>query len=90
QFIMGAVVILFSVIEIASWYFGLGITPNTQIGWASLQLIPIEPIRLALAMNISTLLAGYVAPLILLVIGWAMTVRRRDYRQALWMIAGVL
>ncbi len=90
QFIMGAVVILFSVIEIASWYFGLGITPNTQIGWASLQLIPIEPIRLALAMNISTLLAGYVAPLIMLVIGWALTVRRRDYRQALWMIAGVL
>lgn len=90
QFIMGAVVILFSVIEIASWYLGLGITPNTQIGWATLQLIPIEPIRLALAMNISTLLAGYVAPLILLVIGWALTVRRRDYRQALWMIAGVL
>ena len=90
QFIMGAVVILFSVIEIASWYLGLGITPNTQIGWASLQLIPIEPIRLALAMNISTLLAGYVAPLIMLVIGWALTVRRRDYRQALWMISGVL
>lgn len=90
QFIMGAVVILFSVIEIASWYFGLGITPNTQIGWANLQLIPIESIRLALAMNISTLLAGYVAPLIMLVIGWALTVRRRDYRQALWMIAGVL
>lgn len=90
QFIMGAVVILFSVIEIASWYFGLGITPNTQIGWANLQLVPLEPIRLALAMNISTLLAGYAAPLIMLVIGWAITVRRRDYRQALWMIAGVL
>jgi O-antigen ligase/tetratricopeptide (TPR) repeat protein len=90
QFIMGAVVILFSVIEIASWYFGLGITPNTQVGWADVRLIPLEPIRLALAMNISTLLAGYVAPLILLTLGWALTARRRDYRQALWMVAGAL
>ncbi|HRF95281.1 MAG TPA: O-antigen ligase family protein, partial [Aggregatilineales bacterium] len=89
QFFMGAIVVLFSGIEIASWYFGLGILPNTQIGWVDGGFIPLAPIRLALAMNISTLLAGYVAPLILLTIGWALTARRRDYRMALWLLAGI-
>ncbi|MCU0482527.1 MAG: O-antigen ligase family protein [Anaerolineae bacterium] len=90
QFFMGAVIILLSSIEIASWYFGLNITPNTSVGWIDVRLIPLAPIRLALAMNISTLLAGYVAPFIILTIGWALTVRRPDYRKALWMIAGAL
>lgn len=90
QFLMGGIIILFSGIEIASWYLGLGILPNTQIGWINVSLIPLEPIRLALAMNISTLLAGYIAPLILLTIGWALTARRRDYRRVLWGMAGLL
>lgn len=90
QFLMGAVIVLFSGLEIISWYFGLNITPNTDIGWIDAGVIPLAPIRLALAMNISTLLAGYVAPLIMLTIGWALTVRRKDYRKALWVIAGLL
>jgi len=90
QFLMGAVIILLSGLEIVSWYLGLNITPNTDIGWIDASIIPLAPIRLALAMNISTLLAGYVAPLIMLIIGWAITVRRKDYRQVLWVITGLL
>jgi len=90
QFLMGAVIILLSGLEIVSWYLGLNITPNTDIGWIDTSIIPLAPIRLALAMNISTLLAGYVAPLIMLIIGWAITVRRKDYRQVLWVITGLL
>src|SRR5688572_13225138 len=32
-FFMAAIVLLLSGIELASWFFGLGITPNTSIGW---------------------------------------------------------
>src|SRR5690606_23789432 len=53
-------------------------------------LVPLQPPRLSLAMNISTLLAGYVAPLITLAAGWALTTRRRDYRIVLWILAALL
>ncbi len=90
QFLMGAVVVFITTLEIASWYFGLGIIPGTDIGWISERLIPLTPIRVALAMNISTLLAGYVAPLITLTIGWALTARQKDYRQVLWVLSALL
>ncbi|GAB4509311.1 MAG: hypothetical protein OHK0046_04060 [Anaerolineae bacterium] len=88
QFMLGAVVVLITGMEVASWFLGLGLTPNGAVGWlTSLRagIIPELP-RVALAMNISTLLAAYTAPLITLTIGWALTARRRDYRQALWLL----
>ncbi|MEQ8677477.1 MAG: O-antigen ligase family protein [Aggregatilineales bacterium] len=90
QFLMGAVVVFITTLEIASWYFGLGLTPGTNIGWISERIIPLTSIRVALAMNISTLLAGYVAPLITLTIAWALTARRKDYRQVLWILSVLL
>jgi O-antigen ligase/tetratricopeptide (TPR) repeat protein len=93
-FMVCAVVILLSGIELASWYFGLGIIPGTGIGWADVigagALLPLQIIRLSLAMNISTLLAGFVAPLVTVTAAWALTARRRDYRIALWLLAGAL
>jgi tetratricopeptide (TPR) repeat protein len=94
QFLLAALVVFVSGLELASWYFGLGITPGTSGGWADVigpgVWLPLTTPRLALAMNISTLLAGYVAPLITLTIGWALTARRRDYRIVLWLLAGLL
>jgi O-antigen ligase/tetratricopeptide (TPR) repeat protein len=94
QFMLGAAVVMLSGLEVASWYFGLGIIPGTQTGWVDVigsgAWLPLAPIRLSLAMNISTLLAGYVAPLITLTAVWALTVRRRDYRRVLWILAGAL
>jgi len=94
QFMLGAAVVLLSGLELASWYFGLGITPGTQIGWIDVigpgAWLPLKLPRLALAMNVSTLLAGYVAPLITLTAGWALTVRRPDYRKVLWVLSGAL
>jgi tetratricopeptide (TPR) repeat protein len=56
--------------------------------------LPLQPLRLSLAMNISTLLAGYVAPLVTLTAAWALTASRRDYRRVLWgmcvLLAGIL
>ncbi len=94
QFILATLVVMITGMELASWYFGLGITPGTSIGWIDVigpgAWLPLEVPRVALAMNISTLLAGYVAPLITLTIAWAMTARQADYRFALWWLAGAL
>ncbi|MBZ0283581.1 MAG: O-antigen ligase family protein [Anaerolineae bacterium] len=94
QFMLAAAVVLLSLLELVSWYFGLGIIPGTNIGWIDVigpdAWLPLEPIRLSLAMNISTLLAGYVAPLVTLAGGWALTTRRRDFRVVLWGLAGAL
>jgi O-antigen ligase/tetratricopeptide (TPR) repeat protein len=89
QFFVGALIVLLTGLELASWYFGLGIIPGMETGWVNVAPLPLRARRVALAMNISTLLAGYVAPLITLVIGWALTARR-DYRQALWLLAACL
>lgn len=89
-FILGSVVVLITGLELASWYLGLGILPSTEVGWADVSPIPRTLPRVALAMNISTLLAGYVAPLITLCAAWALTVRRRDYRIVLWLLAVAL
>lgn len=90
QFIAAALVLMLSALELASWYFGLGIIPGTSIGWAETTGLPYIAPRLALALNISTLLAGYAAPLVIVTAGWALTARR-PYRVALWLLsAGLL
>lgn len=91
QFLLGTLIIFITVIELGSWYFGWGIMPGTDVGWVeSGMFIPSRIPRVSLAMNISTLLAGYVAPLLTLTITWAMTSSRRDYRRILWILAGSL
>jgi tetratricopeptide (TPR) repeat protein/O-antigen ligase len=89
-FIIAALVVVITLFEVASWYFGLGVVPGTEVGWFGTRLIPLELPRVALALNISTLLAGFVAPLIPLTLGWAVTVRRDDYRKVLYLLAGGL
>jgi O-antigen ligase/tetratricopeptide (TPR) repeat protein len=91
-FFMAAVVILLTGIELASWYFGLNITPGTSIGWIATGILPAltDFPQVSMAMGISTLLAGYTAPLIIVSAGWALTVRQRDYRVALWLMTGLL
>lgn len=91
-FFMVAMVIFFTGLELGSWFFGWGIIPGTDVGWIttgrlpSLQNFPM----LALAMSISTLLAGYTAPLITITLGWALTTKRRDYRIVLFSMAFLL
>jgi putative inorganic carbon (HCO3(-)) transporter len=88
-FFMAAIVLLLSGIELASWFFGLGIIPNTSIGWIESGRIPTltNIPRLSLAFGISTLQAGYIAPLVIVTAGWALTTKRRDYRIALGLMS---
>ncbi|MCA0456662.1 MAG: O-antigen ligase family protein [Chloroflexi bacterium] len=93
-FMVSAVVILMSAVELASWYFGLGIIPNTQIGWFNVigtgAWLPLTPIRLSLAMNISTLLAGFVAPIVTITAVWALTTWKKPFSRVLWVLSGLL
>ncbi len=94
QFLLGAVVVLISGLQLVSWYFGLGITPESRFGWAAVigpgAWLPLEMERLWLAMGVSTWLAGYGAPLVIVAAGWALTVHRQDYRRVLWGLTGAL
>lgn len=93
QFLLAGVVVFLSGLELASWYFGLGLLPETSLGWVDVvgpgAWVPLAPRRLSLAMNISTLLAGYTAPLVTLAAAWALTAAR-PYRPALWALAAAL
>ncbi len=93
QFLLGALVVLLSGLELATWYFGLGLLPDTSVGWVDVigpgAWVPLTLRRLSLAMNVSTLLAGYTAPLIILTAVWAFTASR-PYRMALWALACAL
>ncbi len=93
-FMVSAAVVMLSGLEIASWYFGLGFLPGSGVGWIDVMgagaWLPLKMIRLSLAMNISTLLAGFVAPLVTVTAAWALTARRRDYRRTLWVLASAL
>lgn len=94
QFLLGAMVVMISSIELASWYFGLGIG-GYAIGWFGVigpgAWLPLElPPRLTWAMNNSNWVGSYAAPMVALAIGWALTMRRRDFRDALFMLAAAL
>lgn len=91
QFIMAALVVFITLLELASWYFGLGILPGTEIGWPQMGfLLPPTIPEVSLALNISTLQAGYVAPLVTLTLVWGLTSTRSDYRRALYALALLL
>ena len=93
-FFMATIAVLISLWELAAWYFGTGIIPNTDVGFIntgqglipSLSSLP----RLYLAMSVSTLLAGYIAPLITVSLGWALTTMKRDYKIVLLLLMALL
>lgn len=82
---IGAIVVMLMGLELGSWYFGLGITPGTVVGWASEGRLPTlsDLPTLALALSVSTLQAGFTAPLVIVTIGWALTTPHRPYRRVL-------
>jgi tetratricopeptide (TPR) repeat protein len=94
QFLIAAMVVFISGMEVMSWYFGWGLGGEAG-GWHGLigQGVPLpleRPPRLTWAMNNSNWVASYAAPLITLIIGWALTTRLPDFRRVLWLLAGTL
>ena len=91
-FTVGAVVVLISALEFVAWYFGLPLAPIFVQDWPSIGAGLFPPIwyKLALALNVSTLLGNFTATLIPLTVAWALTARQRDLRGGLWLLAAGL
>ena len=91
-FLIGATIVFISGLEFASWYVGLSFIPGNNLGWVDVgKWIPLElPPRLAWAMNSPNWLSAFVAPLITVTIGWALTARFKEHRRVLWILAGLL
>lgn len=87
QFLLASVVVMFALLHLGSWYFGWGIAPATSVGWASVGLIPLIPSMIYMPLGVSTWLAAYTAPLLILSVGHGVAARRRDLRIALWGLA---
>jgi len=91
-FFMAMGVLLLSVLELGSWFFGWGIIPGTQIGWIATGQLPrlTDIPQIALPMAVSTLVAGYTAPLVLVAGVWASTTGERAAHLILGMMAVLL
>ena len=94
QFLLGALIILLAGLQLFSWYFGLGFTPETTTGWFEVlgpgAWIPLRFERLWLGMGVSTWMAAYSAPLAILCAGWALSTNKWDFRTVLWGMAVAL
>lgn len=88
QFLIAALVVIVAGGQFASWFFGLNLTPGTDIGWIDVLgdgiTFPMNSPMLYLPLGVSTWLAAYTTPLIFLSAGWALTTPRRDFRVVLW------
>jgi O-antigen ligase len=93
-FMLGALVVCMALLQFGSWLFGWGIVPGTETGWlsalsAEMPLPPVTPM-IYLPLGVSTWLAGYAAPNVLLAFGWSLTARQRDFRIVLRLLAAAL
>ncbi len=83
-FLIGTVIVVAAVAQIITWL----------TGWLPLlsSELPFPPIlpRLDQPFGVTTWLGAFAAPLILIAVAWALTVRRRDYRPPLWGLAAAL
>ncbi|PJF25677.1 MAG: hypothetical protein CUN53_11575, partial [Phototrophicales bacterium] len=90
-FLVAGVVAIIALAQGASWLFGLGITPDTRTGWLETGIFPPpESPMLYLPMGVSTWLAAWVAPLIVVAAVWGWTAFRRANRVPLWILAAGL
>ena len=87
MFLAGGVVVMVSVLELASWYFGLGFA-GYEFGWFGLGgIVPPVTYKLSLAMNVSTILGNYALTLIPIIFAWGLSTSQRDYKMGLFALA---
>lgn len=100
QFLLAALAVIFAGIQLLSWVFGWGFTPETGTGIATAvdfgawlrgaaEFPPIVPM-LYLPLGVSTWLAAYTAPQVILALAWALTAARRDERVAMGGLSAAL
>lgn len=87
MFLTAGAVVAISAFEVASWYFGLGFA-GYEYGWFGQDsLLPPNTYKVALALNISTILGNYAMTIIPVIIGWGLGTPQRDYKVGLFALA---
>ncbi len=95
-FFSAAVVVVVGLAEFISWYFGLKWLSMFQQSWFEIGGLanPIPPIiyRLSFTLGVSTSLSGYLALLIPVALGWALSTPSPDARKGLvlWIVAALV
>lgn len=92
-FLLGALVVILAGTQLASWLFGFGFaTPN--VGWLDVlnaeTPFSLKPPSLYVPIGVSTWLAAFTAPLVILATAWGLSARQRAARRALWVLAALL
>ncbi|PJF40996.1 MAG: hypothetical protein CUN54_03215 [Phototrophicales bacterium] len=84
QFLLAALAVILGGLQLASWFLGLGIVPGTQVGWIDVigdgLLFPPKIPGIWLPLGVTTWMAGYTAPLVIIAGVWGGTVKQHDYR----------
>jgi O-antigen ligase len=90
-FFVLAIVIFLTGLELTSWYFGLGILPNTSVSWFQVGvIIPPSLPKISLPMGISTLVAGFTVPTIFIAATWAVSVQHKSHKRILRIVTILL
>lgn len=90
-FIAAGVAMMISLLEVASWYVGLGFA-GYEFGWAGQPTtLPPTTYKVQLALNVSTIVGNYAMTILPVMVGWGLSTPRRDYKIGLFGLAfGVL
>ncbi len=94
-FLVTAIVIFLSCIQVGSAFFGWGIIRAPEQGWINFLgtgiPLPLQTdMRIFLPLGVSTQVAGFVAPLIIICLTWAISFTQKSYQYALGGMAIVL
>jgi tetratricopeptide (TPR) repeat protein/O-antigen ligase len=95
-FFASAVVIIVGFLEYLSWYTGLPPLPFFRTNWWAIggfqQPVPPVMYRLSFTMLIATHLSAYMAVMILVGLGWAVSTYSKDTRQGLtlWLVGAFI
>lgn len=92
---IATIVIFLASIQIGSVFFGWGIVRSPEQGWINFWgagiPFPVQlDMRIFLPLGVSTALAGFLSPLIVVCLTWAITVRNKIYRTILGIITLLL
>lgn len=84
-FLITVIIIFLSFVQIGSVFFGWGIIRSSGQGWIDFLgtgiPFPLQTdMRIFLPLGVSTQVAGFVAPLIIICLAWAMSIKKDNYR----------
>jgi O-antigen ligase/tetratricopeptide (TPR) repeat protein len=91
-FLLTILITIFALVHLGSWYLGWGITPDTQIGWVqavAVAPLPLEVPMIYMPLGVSTWLAAFCAPMVVLTFAYGRAARR-PVRIVFYILAGLL